>query len=256
MMKTMKNMVKQALMGALTALIFPALLTACGSEDDLLPTATCDTTFETAAGRVIDLSLLSGDFIARDGDIITGTLKGQYRITVNTPNAVVTLRDVNITNLTEGSDWPGISCLNHTTLVIEGTSSVMSGLDNGDDWQHPGACNNPGIWIAPDKTLTIRGTGTLYASPKVNGAITTTGSGIGGGYELPCGNIRIESGHIHATGMGGCSAIGGGLSGYNREATCGTITVNTPYVTAKATEGVDTIGAGSPLQPPRTGGGF
>jgi hypothetical protein len=140
--------------------------------------------------------------------------------------ATVTLKDVNITNLGDNCDWAGISCLGDATLVLEGTNTVCAGRD-GDGYN-----NYPGIWIAPDKTLTIQGDGTLTA---YSNGTQPFAAGIGGGYNIACGNIVINSGTITATGGWNAAGIGGGNS-----ASCGNITINGGTVTATG----GTYGAG------------
>ena len=140
--------------------------------------------------------------------------------------ATVTLKDVNITNLGVGFDWAGITCEGDATLVLEGTNTVCAG--RGSD----GYNNYPGIWIAPGKTLTIQGDGTLTA---YSNADSPYAAGIGGGYKIACGNIVINSGTITATGGWNAAGIGGGNS-----ASCGNITINGGTVTATG----GTYGAG------------
>ena len=243
-MATKNILVNLALIGTLTAMAFLMVLTSC-SKDDVMAAAEADASImaQGTTEHVIDLSQLTSNYVAQDGDILTGSLMGQYRISVASHDATVTLRDVNITNLDEDSDWLGISCMDNTTLVLEGNNIVMSGLDNGDDWQHPANCNNPGIYIAPGKTLTIRGNGSLTASPRYNEGGFISGCGIGGGYGLSCGSIRIESGTINAIGEGGCAAIGAGCSCEDCEVSCGSITIVDGNVTAKAGYGAAGIGA-------------
>ena len=244
-MTTKNDMIKLAYVSTLIAMAIAMVCTSCSKDNELATMASeaSDITRDTTE-RVIDLSQLTANYVAQDGDILTGTLMGQYRISVGSDNATVTLRDVNITNLDEDSDWPGISCMNNTTLVLEGDNIVMSGLDNGDDWQHPGNCNYPGIYIAPGKTLIVRGEGSLTASPKYNEGGFISGCGIGGGYGLSCGSIRIEGGTINAIGEGGCAAIGAGCSSRDCAVSCGTITIVDGVVMAKAGYGAAGIGAG------------
>ena len=82
----------------------------------------------------------------------------------------------------ENYQWAGITCNGDAKLILEGENNVK-----GFYWIYPG------VYIAPEKTLTIDGTGSLNAS-------SLGGAGIGGGNQINCGNITINSGTITATG--------------------------------------------------------
>ena len=169
------------------------------------------------AAPITDLATITADYEAKDGETLTGTLASNVKISI-AAGATVTLKDVNITNLGVGFDWAGITCEGDATLVLEGTNTVCAG--RGSD----GYNNYPGIWIAPGKTLTIQGDGTLTA---YSNADSPYAAGIGGGYKIACGNIVINSGTITATGGWDAAGIGGGNS-----ASCGNITINGGTVTA------------------------
>ena len=49
----------------------------------------------TQTGNTIDLSMLTGDYVAQNGDVLTGTLSGYYKISI-APGATVTLRNATI----------------------------------------------------------------------------------------------------------------------------------------------------------------
>ena len=112
---------------------------------------------------------------------------------------------INGRNLAAGA-WAGINCLGDATIILEGNNSVKGFQQN-----------YPGIHVPAGKTLTIKGDGELTASSSGQGA------GIGGGYELNCGNIVVEGGTITATGGAIASGIGSGWNG-----SCSSITINTP----------------------------
>ena len=155
-----------------------------------------------------DLSTLTDNYEAQDGDILTGALAGNYKITV-ADGATVTLSDATITysdNSQEANNYAGITCLGDATLVLEGTNTVQAAFYH---W--------PAVFVVPNKTLTIRGEGTLNAST-TNGAAAAIGAGLSS-VSGPSGNIVIESGTINATAVIG-PAIGGGNG-----ASCGTITI-------------------------------
>jgi len=182
----------------------------------------------TASGT--NLSTLTDDYYeAQDGETLTGTLANNVNISI-ADGATVTLKDVNITNLGDDCDWAGINCLGNATLVLEGTNEVCAGRDGyGDN-------NYPGIYIAPGKTLTIQGDGTLTAYS--NGTKPSC-AGIGGGFDIACGHIVINSGNITATGGQYAAGIGGGNDG-----DCGTITINGGNITATGGQYAAGIGTG------------
>ena len=173
--------------------------------------------------KQINLARLNEDYVAQNGDILTGTLAGDYKISVNAAGATVTLRNATITGTnSESYSWAGITCENNTTLVIKGINNVTGFYED-----------YPGIQIASGNTLTIQGTGTLNASS--NGGANGWGAGIGGSDLVDCGNIVINSGTIYATGGKYMAGIGGGY-----QKSCGSITINGGDVTATGGE----LGAG------------
>ncbi|MBR0354124.1 MAG: hypothetical protein IJK35_02005, partial [Oscillospiraceae bacterium] len=91
--------------------------------------------------------------------------------------------------------------------------------------------NYPGIFVPENKTLTIQGDGSLTASSNSYGA------GIGGGWEIACGNITIEGGTINAQGGRYAAGIGGG------NGSCGNISITGGLVTANG--GYQAAGIGS-----------
>lgn len=155
----------------------------------------------------VDLSALSGDYEAQDGDILTGTLDGAYKLTI-TPGATVTLNGV---THNAGQYITGIECLGSAKIILAPGS--VNDLTYGDGSAYFGIYCNTGY------TLTIEGPGTLNAS----GAREY--SGIGG-----WGSIVIEGGIINATGgPNGGAGIGSGAddpTGYN------SITINGGEITA------------------------
>lgn len=191
-------------------------------------------TITARLGKIIELSSLSGNYEAQNGDILTGTLAGNYKISV-ADGATVTLRDATITCLGETTDFAGITCPGNATIVLEGTNNVIGG--GGTENVH----RNPGIYIAPNYTLTIQGSGTLNVSSNTS-ANSGVGAGIGGAWANSdagnCGNIVINGGTINATGGYGCAGIG---AGYGR--TCQNITIAGGSVTA--TGGTNAAGIGS-----------
>ena len=164
---------------------------------------------------------------ATDGMTIYGTLNANVKISI-ADGATVTLNNATITGTNSDSYlWAGINCENNATIILEGTNNVTS------FWE-----DYPGIYIAPGKTLTIQGSGTLNASS--NGGVDGWGAGIGGSDLVDCGNIVINSGTINAIGGIWMAGIGGG---FNKN--CGSITINGGNVTATGGRGAAGIGTGA-----------
>ena len=181
-------------------------------------TATCAVTvYDDSDEYIVDLGTLTGDYTAYDGDILTGTLGKNVKISIAS-GATVTLRNATINGVdNEAYQWAGINPRGDATIVLEGTNSVR-GFHN----------DYPGIHIPQGKTLTIKGSGSLNASS--NGSFG--GAGIGGAWKLNCGNIRIEGGTINAVGRHRSPGIGGGSN-----ASCGTITITDGVTSVTATKG-------------------
>lgn len=209
-------------------------------------------------GELVDLSKLTKGYDAKNGDVLTGTLAGNYSIGI-AHGATVTLDgvDINGNGLWAGSH-SGIDCLGNATIILKGTN-VIRGI--GDYHAGISATNT-------SCTLTIDGDGSLTASSQNYGAgiggidrgdcanivinggtINATGgpnggAGIGGGNNAACGNITINGGNV--TAQGGTKAAGIGSSDYSSGKTenCGNITINGGYVTAQGGPGAAGIGSG------------
>ena len=178
----------------------------------------------------IDLSKLSEPYIAFNGDVLTGTLSGSYKISI-TDGATVTLKDVTINGFdSERYDWAGITCEGDATIVLEGENSVRGFYRF-----------QPGISVPVGKTLTIRGDGSLTAQSNnaQNPDKLYFGAGIGGRINKDCGNIRIEGGTVTAIGHKTSAGIGS-----SKEHSCGTITITGGTVTATGGDGAAGIGSG------------
>ncbi len=181
-----------------------------------------------------DLSLLQENLTAQDGDILSGIINGDYKISV-AANATVTLHDVTISYTTGDHDaWAGITCEGNATILLSGDNTVSS---RPVDLDYSGAVH-PGIYIPQDYTLTIDGTGSLFASSLTDNIGTGGAAGIGGmaNSNYKCGSIVINGGTITATGS--AAGIGAGISNG-----CGTITINGGTVTATGGNGSAGIGA-------------
>ena len=188
----------------------------------MLPTA--DLTAHAEEETTVNLSDITSDYTAQDGETFTGTLSARIKFTV-ADGATITLKDAAVNGI-NGVDcaWAGITCLGDATIVLEGTNFVQGYNDS-----------YPGIYVPENKTLTIKGDGTL--SSQSNGRA----AGIGAGEKNSCGNITIESGRIYALGGSNSAGIGGSdCHG------CGDITITGGYVYAQAAEKyAAAIGGGS-----------
>ena len=193
-------------------------------------------------GTTTNLSTLSADYEAQNGDMLTGKLASSRKISI-ADRAIVILKNVDInygTTLT-ASSYAGITCLGDATLIVSGTDYVKS-FDDG----------YPGIFVPSGHTLTITGSGMLYADgPKDDGA------GIGSGRDnisayRACGNIVLQGGTIWATGGSGAAGIGSGATANYVEpqtgtpSSCGYITIKSSVtsVLAKKGSGAASIGSG------------
>ena len=205
-----------------------------------------------AAGNSVDLSTLTADYEAQDGDVLTGTLGGNYKITI-ADGATVTLSGA-VINGTNDSSWAGLTLAGDGTIILSGENTVKGFYEV-----------YPGIFVPENKTLTIQGSGSLTASSNgwgagigvgyeiacgnitiEGGTVTARGgesaAGIGGGYNTSCGDISITGGTVIATGGNFAAGIGGGFRG-----SCGTVTITGGVTSVTATAGTkatNSIGAG------------
>ena len=165
------------------------------------------------AQNVVNLSTVTSDYVAQDGDVLTGKLDVDHnpvKISI-AKGAKITLRDVTILGIDESvytsagnyipCPFAGITCEGDATITLEGTNQVK------------GFCRGwPGICVYEGYTLTIQGDGSLDVS------CNQIGAGIGGEERMPCGDINIKSGTITAmgkysgAGIGGCEANGGTIT--------------------------------------------
>ena len=169
-----------------------------------------------------DLSQVTGPTMFVNGNVMTGTLGGNYRISI-ADGATVTLSDVCIAGVDDSScKWAGITCEGDATIILEGVNYVR-----GFYYAYPG------IYVPANKTLTIQGNGSLEVCSSGNGA------GIGAGYyDLPCGNIVINGGNIVSDGGTASAGIGASNGG-----SCGNITINGGTITATSKSEAAGIGA-------------
>lgn len=170
---------------------------------------------------LVILNDLKADYTIENGRVVGGILGNNVKVSIAN-GATVTFRNVSINangDWTSG-DYAGITCLGNATIVLEaGTTNTVKGF----------APDYSGIFVPSGHTLTISGSGTLTASNN-NGY----GAGIGGGNDIPCGNIVMEGGTIQATGGTWAAGIGSGNNG-----SCGNITIKNTVTSVTATKGSD-----------------
>ena len=160
------------------------------------------------------------ELVIADGCILTG-YGFNYSCKVSIADgATVTLRDVE--NKGDIAGCPGIKCLGDATIILEGNNTVTG----GDQYA--------GIYVPGDKTLTIRGTGTL----NVTGGSSAAGIGGNATGDANCGSIVISGGTVTATGGFGGAGIGLGANGEG----CKAITISGGTVTAKGFDQAPGIG--------------
>ena len=213
-----------------------------------------------ATGTTVDLSTLTGDYVAQNGDILTGTLGGLYKISI-ADKAIVTLKNAAINGVQDAScPFAGITCLGDSTIILEGDNTAV-GFQS----------YYPGIFIPKNKTLTIKeeteapGSLTAHSSTLTAPAIGSAGlseyseggnlivdSGtlnlssksraacIGGTNGGSFGNITINGGTINGQTKNNAAVIGSGCPG-----TCGDITINGGNITAVVEYYGTGIGSGS-----------
>ena len=156
----------------------------------------------------INLASLTANYTAQNGDVLTGTLAGNYKISI-AENANVELKDVTInsTGVDDSNyDWAGLTCDGNANITITGTNSVKGFYKD-----------YPGIQAGPTgSTLTINGTGSLTATGGIFAA------GIGSGWNATCGAITISGGTVNASSSDFGAGIGSGYS----KSSCGAITIS------------------------------
>lgn len=163
--------------------------------------------------KIVDLAKLSAHYEARDGDVLSGMMDGNYQITI-AEGATVTLRNAVIYGVNElECPWAGITALGDATLVLEGSNIVKGFYEE-----------LPGIFVPEGKKLLVKGNGKLDVSS--NGLAPAMGSSE---YQdgKNCGSIEIQGGSIRATGGEDSAAIG---SAYLTS--CGSIVISGGSVSA------------------------
>lgn len=201
----------------------------------------------------INLATVTSDLVVTGPKLLYGTLGSNVKISI-ADGAEVTLDgvDINGSNTWTDAEHAGLTCLGDVKIILSGTNKVR-------------AFNNyyAGIDIVSDKTLTIKGTGSLEArggdwgsagigasrsdcgniciqGGTITAIASAYGAGIGGTCYANCGDITISGGTVTATGGGEGAGIGSGQA-----RSCGTITINGGTVTASGGSSSAGIGTGN-----------
>ena len=195
-----------------------------------------DVTVKTFQG--VDLSKLTTNYTALDGDILSGTLDvANYPVKISiAAGATVTLKGLTINGVNDYSyQWAGITCEGDATIILaDGSTNTVKGFYH----------YFPGIIVAEGYTLTISG-GAL-GTGKLNASSHYYAAGIGGGHDVNCGNITINGGFITAEGGFYGAGIGGGKGSYedSNVGKCGNITISGGNITSKCMGMCAGIGGG------------
>lgn len=197
------------------------------------PDGTYTWTYTVMPGtKVVNLTGLTEDSTAQNGDILTGALANNVKVSI-ADGATVTLAGITINGGDDwNTEWAGITCEGNAILVLaEGTTNSVK----------PFGFNCAAVSVPSGKTLTIQGSGSLTADAKGSG-----GAGIGGDALKYYGNIIINgAANVSAYGGSGSAGIGSGHCNNNTSVTGGDITINTSgTVKTYGGEGAAGIGAG------------
>ena len=198
-------------------------------------------------GTTTNLSTLSADHIAVNGETLTGTLAASRKISI-AAGATVILKNVDInygTTLT-ASSYAGITCLGDATLIVVNASPEIAYNENYVKGLSSGY---PGIFVPSGSTLTVTGNGTLNADGQSDGAGIGSGKDIIEAYKA-CGNIVIQGGTIRATGGSGAAGIGSGATANyvapqtGTPSSCGNITIKNSVTHVYARKGAEAASIG------------
>lgn len=202
-----------------------AIITATVTDGDDYTYKTTTAQYTITVDHIVTLNAIASDYIAQDGDVLTGTLAGNYKICI-ADNANVELKDATINGGNNSStNWAGLTCDGNATITITGTNTVK-----GFYYEYPGIQAGP-----INTTLTISGTGSLTATGGGYAA------GIGSGYNhASCGNITINGGTVNANSSQDGAGIGSGAL----NSSCGAITITGGTVNASSGNWGAGIGGG------------
>ncbi len=184
---------------------------------------------------------------AADYDVAEGPVSlegdGEYTLTGRTDANTITVTggDVTLTldNVTVTSaDGCAFDIQAGNVTLILADDSVNT-FESGNHYA--------GIHVAEGASLTIRGTGALYATANKPSENTASGAGIGGNQTDDAGSITIESGTVAAKSIGDGAGIGGGHANDEAGKIYGkfqSITITGGTVTAESTGNGAGIGCG------------
>ena len=185
------------------------------------------------------LTASTGDVTLNYGDVLMGTGGDATHVTI-ADGATVTLINATIPGRAsndKATKWAGITCEGNATIILVGTNYVR-----GYHTYYPGVQAGP-----MGTTLTIKGSGSLTATTGLydyTDNIEGVSAGIGGGWNMQVGNIRIEGGTITASGNYGGAGIGSGNTTVSGRASCGNISITGGTVTATGGRLAAGIGSG------------
>ena len=186
----------------------------------------------TPTSQIINLSELTADYIAQDGDVLTGTTSYSIQIAAD---ATITLSNVTITNWRKSP----IQCLGNATINIE-DGSVNNLRDSDEDSNSYG---RPALAFGPSgTTLTINGnTGRLIAiGGRLSSAIGCRDNRVAyGGLIINGGVISAHGNSSYTSGIG---AVGADDS---HGSYCGDITINGGTINVAASDGIGIGAAGA-----------
>lgn len=190
-------------------------------------------------------------YAAQNGQILTGKFSGDGGYITIADGATVTLAGADIIEPDYVSSPPfycdhaAIHCLGNANIILDHKAGA-SGTDDYNRAKAGQGSHWPAVYVPQGKTLTISGTGKLWA----NGENSSGGAGIGGGSYQSCGNITIAGGIIpEAKGASGAAGIGGGGRSCGNILICGgTIGSNgaADFYGAGAVGGDNAPGIGNP----------
>ena len=168
--------------------------------------------------NLVDLSTLDSDYIAQDGDFLSGELADNDLHISIAAGAKVTLSNVSISRQ-QDSNLDGITCQGNATILLGGSNTVIG--------------SGAGLRAGPSNSiLNIKGYGSLVAESNNKSA------GIGSPSGGSCGSIIIQGGNIMAKGGQAAAGIGAGANG-----SCQMIQITSGNVNATSVDGPG-IGAG------------
>lgn len=225
-----------------------------GLKEDMVYNISRTATSESGeeGGNTVDLSTLTANYTAKDGDVLTGTLNSSYHVTIES-GASVTLKNATIEY--GAYDAAAITCAGNATIILADGSTNSVTVPGGTGGGSSGS-QYPGILVGGTGTkLTIKGgtsgTGKLtavggYISAGI-GCMHMNGaeSGYAGGeIQIDGGEIYAYSGNKSALGDGAEAGIGSVMGGQSGDL-CEGITINGGKVTAKGGTGIGASGPNS-----------